>query len=254
MASTEIAYIGSAPAEEDCAQVGRTPQFERYNGLEVAIYRAAIVARWGSPPSGGKLESAICRHDFGNYAELQARYNPEDETACAYVEAIENGLAKWIDVGFLAPVHYDAASCVIETNYSCRNEAVCRVIVSLERQRIDSFGSPAEAIFLANLRQAYPQSAAEADQLLQQLATERTIRAPRDRRVGLYYPYKLTFYPALFNDHRGPDYPKGDVIDVTAHELRLGRCRYIACEIGTVLTVDDALALCWEHMARYVIA
>lgn len=45
MASTEIAYIGSAPAEEDCAQVGRTPQFERYNGLEVAIYRAAVIAR-----------------------------------------------------------------------------------------------------------------------------------------------------------------------------------------------------------------
>ena len=127
------------------------------------------------------------------------------------------------------------------------------MIVTLERQWIDGFGTPAEEAAISNLRRAYPKAAAAADQLLRQLATERSVRSPQDRRVQLYHPYRLTFYPALFNDHRGPNYPKGDLIDVTAHELRLGRHRYIMCEIGSVRTLDEALELCWEHLARYVI-
>ena len=38
--------IGGAPANVVCAQLGRTPDFERTNRLEVAAYKAAIIARF----------------------------------------------------------------------------------------------------------------------------------------------------------------------------------------------------------------
>lgn len=253
MPSYETAYVGSSPAEEDCAQVGRTPDYEKHNRLEVEIYRAAIIARFGIPPEGVVLEAKSCPHDFGSSYELQARYDVENEAAVAYAEAVEQGLARWLDTGFLAPFEYGPNAAVRTTNYRTRNEAVQRVIVTLERQRLSGYGTPAEAVFLSNLRAAFPAPAEQADAILRQISTERQIRRPEHHSVDLYFPYKLTFFPELFNQHRGPDYPQGDVIDVTAHELRLQRSTYIVCDIGSVPTLDQALALCWEHMARYVI-
>ena len=49
---SDIIDLGGAPANEDCAQLGHTPDFERLNRLEVAAYRAAIIARFGPPPDG----------------------------------------------------------------------------------------------------------------------------------------------------------------------------------------------------------
>ncbi len=37
---SDIIDLGGAPANEDCAQLGHTPDFERLNRLEVATYRA----------------------------------------------------------------------------------------------------------------------------------------------------------------------------------------------------------------------
>jgi len=39
---SDIIDLGGAPANEDCAQLGHTPDFERLNRLEVAAYRAAM--------------------------------------------------------------------------------------------------------------------------------------------------------------------------------------------------------------------
>ena len=99
---------------------------------------------------------------------------------------------------------------------------------------------------------AYRRQAEDADQLLRQIATEEAVRPPSARRVGLYAPYRLIFMPALFNDRRGPRYPRGDVWDVAAHELRSGH-RYIVAELGSASTLDQAIETCWEHLARYVI-
>lgn len=254
MQRTEIAYIGSGPAEEEIAQLGRTDNFSRYNQLEVATYHAAIVARYGPPPPGVCLRRTSCAHDFGTYVELQAVSNSADDGACAYLGEVENGLARWMDVGFSAPVIYDERSQVRERVYIDQFEAVRRVLVTLERQRIHAWGSAAEAAYIANLRAAYPAQAEEADQLLRQINTEQEIRSATDRRVRLFAPYRLTFFPAMFNDERGSHFPKGDVVDVTAFELRTGRHRYIRCDLGSAVTPDDALEMCWEHMARYVIA
>ena len=43
----DIIDLGGAPAEEDCAQLGRTPDFEAVNAYEVFAYKLAIIARYG---------------------------------------------------------------------------------------------------------------------------------------------------------------------------------------------------------------
>src|SRR3546814_12289724 len=63
-AMSNIIDLGGAPANEDCAQLGHTPDFERLNRLEVAAYRAAVIARCGPPPDGCALISITTRHDF----------------------------------------------------------------------------------------------------------------------------------------------------------------------------------------------
>ena len=44
--------IGGTPANEPCAQLGQTPNFDVLNKLEVLAYKYAIIARYGSPPAG----------------------------------------------------------------------------------------------------------------------------------------------------------------------------------------------------------
>src|SRR3546814_11874262 len=64
---SDIIDLGGAPGHEDCAQLGHTPDFERLNRLEVAAYRAAVIARFGPPPDGCALVFITNRHDFGIY-------------------------------------------------------------------------------------------------------------------------------------------------------------------------------------------
>ncbi len=52
---TELFVLGSSPAEEDTAQLGRTPDFDRLNRLEVDCYQAALIARYGPPPEGARF-------------------------------------------------------------------------------------------------------------------------------------------------------------------------------------------------------
>lgn len=228
--------------------------FEQANLLEIRCYRAALIACHGAPPTGAAFHVERNVHDFGTYRELAVRYDPEAEMAVTWAYAVEEGLARWLDADFPAPVIYDDRGQVDEFACTDHFDAARRAMLLMERLRIDGYGTVDQAVRIARLRAAYPAQADDVDQLLRQLATKTGVRAPADRRVGLYAPYRLTFMPAMFNDRRGIHYPPGDVINVQAHEKRAGRCRYIACELGSVATPDDALALCWEHMARYVIS
>ncbi|WP_454887943.1 hypothetical protein [Sphingomonas oryzagri] len=245
--------LGPVPSEEACAQLGVTFRYHETARLEALCHRAALIARYGPPPAGFAMRALSNQHDFGTYIDLVAVFDQSDEVHRDYLLRVEQGLSTWIDAGFLPPILYDDRSQSVEATYTDHFHAALRVIVTLERQRIDGHGSPVEASAIAHLRAEYPAQAEQADQLLRQIASEDRVRGPEARRVGLYAPYRLTFYPALFNEARGTAY-LGDGIDVTARELRTGRHRYIQCDIGTVPTLDDALSLCWEHLARYVIA
>lgn len=250
--TTVTLHLAPVPTEEPCAQLGRTRAFDRYALLEANVHRAALIARFGPPPAGASRRAEGQNHDFGPHYELIARYDDADPAARAWAAAVGHGLSRWLDAGFLAPVLYDDASQAREETYCDHFDAARRVIVTLERLRIDGYGADWEAAGIAHLRHAYPREAEDADQVLRQLATERQVRPPDARRVALYAPYALTFFPALFNDPRGVDRLQGDVIDIEARERR-GSRRFVMVDLGSVRTLDDALEACWEHYARYVV-
>ena len=102
----ETMTIGASPAEEDCARLGRTPDFQRLNRLEVDCYQAALVARYGPPPAGAPCRRDTSDHDFGRYTELALRFESTDEAHASYAERVDEGLGRWFHAGFTAPVEY----------------------------------------------------------------------------------------------------------------------------------------------------
>lgn len=107
---SDIIDLGGAPANEDCAQLGHTPDFDKLNRLEVAAYRAAIIACHGLPPEGCSLVTVTNRHDFGIYRTLGLKIDAlpsQRKTAFSYIEAVQDGLGHWHEAGFAAPVRYE---------------------------------------------------------------------------------------------------------------------------------------------------
>lgn len=106
---TYTVEIGAAPINEDCAQLGQTEDFEAINRLEVRLYRAAIIARYGVPPEGVTLRAKANAHDFGTYRELVAEIDDSaknDPAAADYLTQVEDGLFSWLSAGFAPPIIY----------------------------------------------------------------------------------------------------------------------------------------------------
>lgn len=160
-----IIDIGGAPANEDCAQLGRTPDFEAVNNFEVFAYKLAIIARHGTPPEGCRLTTHANRHDFGTYRTLALQMDAEDDEAVqAYAEAVEEGLGSWIEAGFSPPVSYEQSVATIH-----RPDPSELVIGALLTTRPNPDGSFALADFATlhgNLAAAFPQQAEAARQRL----------------------------------------------------------------------------------------
>lgn len=97
----EILYIGPAPAEEDCAQLGQDPDFHQRNRLECAVFREQIRRHYGPEPEGARLVIKTEHHDFGAYREVVVGYRGSVESAADYafrVEADDLGvLQQWDD-------------------------------------------------------------------------------------------------------------------------------------------------------------
>lgn len=158
---SDIIDLGGAPAEEDCAQLGRTPDFEAVNAYEVFAYKLAIIARYGQPPAGCRLKPLANRHDFGVYRTLSLRIDDEaDEAVQTYAEAVENGSARWLDGGFAPPISYEGSVATI-----LRPDVTELVIGALQTTRPGPDGSFPVADFETlhtNLATAFPDEAAIA--------------------------------------------------------------------------------------------
>jgi hypothetical protein len=166
---SQIIDLGGAPANEDCAQLGHTPDFDRLNRLEVATYRAAIIARFGSPPAGCDLVAITNRHDFGVYRTLGLRTDAmpaQRETIATYIAAVENGLASWIEAGFAPPVRYDdgAAPAVDRERI---DDIVMGALIATRPDTSGHFAIPDFELLHRNLASAFPRSAEAAHALLQ---------------------------------------------------------------------------------------
>ena len=146
---TELFVLGSSPAEEDTAQLGRTPDFDRLNRLEVDCYQAALIACYGPPPEGARFVRHGSNHDFGHYVELAIRFDPESEVASAYAYQVDEGLGRWFHAGFTAPVDYPTSTSPV-IHHTDLNAAI-RSVISIMRS---PFPEGEQAI--TNLRAHYP--------------------------------------------------------------------------------------------------
>jgi len=85
MAMKEIIYLGSSPAEEECAQVG-DPDYPTKARLECRAYINQLYRYLASQghtrnelPEGFVLCAKNEPHDFGSYLEVIVKFNSEDE-------------------------------------------------------------------------------------------------------------------------------------------------------------------------------
>lgn len=151
--------LGTTPCDEACAQTGVTANCVYLQHLECETYRAALIAVHGPPPAGVTLAIRAHRHDFGSYTELEERFDDEDAAARDFAASIEDGLGRWIDAGFTAPVVYDDGG---------------RERPDTRRMAIDcvagGFATERETRTIAHLTAAYPTCAVMADELLASIA------------------------------------------------------------------------------------
>lgn len=162
---SHIIDLGGAPANEDCAQLGQSPDFDTLNTLEVMAYKLAIIARHGMPPEGCKLTVHNNLHDFGCYRTLALRVEDEESEAVgAYAEAVEEGLGSWIEAGFTAPVDYSGRSPVIERRDTA--ELVIGALLTTRPGPDGTFPIADFAILHGNLAAAFPEQAEAARQRL----------------------------------------------------------------------------------------
>lgn len=146
---SHLFILGACPAEEQPAQLGRTPDFARLNQLEIVCYQAALIACYGPPPSGARFEAVASDHDFGRYVELAVRVDGEDSAALAYAAQLDDGIGRWFHAGFTAPVDYaDAATPTIRHRDVT---AAIRSAISIMR-----LPYPDGERMIANLRAFYP--------------------------------------------------------------------------------------------------
>ena len=100
----DIYWLGPAPAEEDCVQVG-DPDYARNAKGECKAYIDAIRKVCGHEPAGARLTIKSQAHDYGSYYEVAVVFDGSDEAAAAYAARCdEHAPTRWGDAGMEPPV------------------------------------------------------------------------------------------------------------------------------------------------------
>ena len=161
--------IGIAPTDEECAQTGIHARYQDLQLLECRVYRAAIIARYGPPPSGARLRVRTWQHDFGTYKELCIELEDGNEAAAEWANRAQGGIGRWSDVFMTAPVAYwhpDQPRIDIPSE----QEAVAWALRLILRLREMGHGVPEDVAIERNLRTAYPTESAQVPAPLARLA------------------------------------------------------------------------------------
>jgi hypothetical protein len=79
----DVYWLGAAPAEEDCAQVGSS-DYARRAIDECRRYIDAIRKVWGPEPEGARLTVKSQSHDFGTYYEVAVVFDGTIKAAAEY--------------------------------------------------------------------------------------------------------------------------------------------------------------------------
>lgn len=94
---TDFVYLGPAPDDEECAQIGQDNFRERAT-QECRRYIALLRKTFGDEPDGARLAIKWEQHDFGPYPEVVCRYNDEKPASVAYAfHAEAHSPTRWED-------------------------------------------------------------------------------------------------------------------------------------------------------------
>lgn len=145
--------IAPVPLNETCAQNGATFDFDRIGAVECAVHRAALDAKFGSPPPGIKMETVKTISTLGTFYNLRVHFDDADPVATAYARRVElEPLSHWYDAGFTPPFVYDEwgvlVSCVHPTVAAAVRAAVATLGLYPENEEF--------AEMRANLLAAHP--------------------------------------------------------------------------------------------------
>ena len=81
--------IGSSPACEDCAQVGRDDYFDR-SRIELRAFKNQLIRVFGEPPFSAELRIKAFPHDFGTYHEVVCYFDDNEPESMEYAFRMEN--------------------------------------------------------------------------------------------------------------------------------------------------------------------
>jgi hypothetical protein len=76
--------LGSAPSDEDCAQVGVDENYEARAKRECRALINQFKRMCGDPPPDARFRIMANPHDFGTYYSVVIDFDPNDEDAVAY--------------------------------------------------------------------------------------------------------------------------------------------------------------------------
>lgn len=101
----EIIWIGSGPANEDCAQVG-DPDYARNAKAECRAYIDAIRKVCGREPEGARLTIKGQPHDFTEaYYEVAVIYDGNNRSAAEYASKVDESAPRtWEEATMVAPL------------------------------------------------------------------------------------------------------------------------------------------------------
>ncbi len=97
--STDSMMIGSAPSDEDVAQVGATEyDYSSQARKECKAFIGQLRRMFGLEPEGATLVVKGNPHDFGTYYTVDVKNDIRNEAAVAYAFKLEaEGPAEWDD-------------------------------------------------------------------------------------------------------------------------------------------------------------
>lgn len=99
----DVFWLGSAPAEEDCVQVG-APDYARNAKAECKKYIEAIREVCGHEPEGARLTIKGQPHDYGQYFEVAVVFDGDNKAAADYAYKVEKDApVTWKEAGMSPP-------------------------------------------------------------------------------------------------------------------------------------------------------
>lgn len=93
----EYINISSAPAREECAQVG-TPDYHKIARRECNAFKNQLTRTFGEPPNGAYLKVKSFPHDFGNYLEVVCYFDADISKSEEYALSLERNMPEYWDI------------------------------------------------------------------------------------------------------------------------------------------------------------